>query len=122
MDEYGGGGGGGGVGAIIGMLVGLICGLGIYVFFCFCLKKICEKVGRDPGFLIGIPIVQLLPLLEIAGLPTWHIVLFFIPLVGAIYQFFFWWKIAEARGKPGAMGLLVPLCAPVGLPFLAFSA
>lgn len=121
MDEYGGGGGGGGVGAIIGMIVGLICGLGIYLFLCFCFKKICEKVGRDPGFLIWIPIVQLLPLMEIAGMQTWMIILAFIPIANIVFQFMLWIGVSNARGKGPVWGVLAVLCAPVGILYLAFS-
>ena len=31
----------------------------IYIFFCYCAKRICEKCGDEPGVLIWIPIAKL---------------------------------------------------------------
>ncbi|NOS72662.1 MAG: hypothetical protein HOP33_22410 [Verrucomicrobia bacterium] len=98
-------------------LVGLAC----YLFFCFCGKKICEKCGVQPGILIWIPIVQLVPLLEAAKLPVWVIVLFFIPLVNFITAIYMWSKICTARGKSGLLVVGVILLPIVFIPYLAFS-
>ena len=79
----------------------------IYVFCCFCFKRICEKAGHEPGILIWIPIANLVPLLTAAKLPIWLIVLFFIPFVNIVAIVFLYWKLCEARSKPGALGLLI---------------
>lgn len=81
-------------------------GLIVHLFISFCLKRICEKVGTTPGILIWIPIVNLVPLLEAAKQPVWFIVLFFIPFVNLAAGVFLFWKLCEARSKPGALGLL----------------
>ena len=39
----------------------LLIGLALYLFTCFCFKRICEKCKVDPGIMIWIPIVQLIP-------------------------------------------------------------
>ena len=113
-----------GVGALgaIGFLFALAIGLAVYFFFCFCMKKICEKAGHEPGVLIWIPIANLVPMLTVAKMPVWMIVLFFIPLVNIVIAIMMWWKICEARGKSGALGLLmlVPLVNLGLLLYLAF--
>ena len=121
--EYSGGGGGGGLGAILFMLVALVFALAMYVFICICAKKVCEKVGKDPGIMIWIPVVQLLPLMEVAGMQTWMIILAFIPLANIVFMFMLWLGIAKARNKGALWGVLaaLPCTAIVGVPYLAFS-
>ena len=53
--------------------------LAFYIFYCFCAKRICEKCGVNPGILIWIPIVNLVPLLQAAKMPVWMITSFFHP-------------------------------------------
>ena len=57
----------------------LLISLAIYVFCCFCAKRICEKCGVNPGVLIWIPIANLVPLLQVAKMPVWMIILFLHP-------------------------------------------
>ena len=81
---------------ILGLLV---FALALYVFICYCLKRICQKCGEDPGILIWIPIAQLVPLLKIAKMDLWMIILFFIPIVNIVIGVMMWAKICTARGK-----------------------
>jgi Family of unknown function (DUF5684) len=90
-----------GIGGLIGGLIGLLVAVGIYVFVCYCLKLICVKAGHEPGVLIWIPIVQIVPLLTVAKLPIWFIILLLIPLVGFVVSVIMWVKICQARGKSG---------------------
>lgn len=111
-----------GVGIAV-LLAALFFSFVVYVFFCFCMKRICEKCGHEPGILIWIPIANLIPQLTAAKQPIWMIVLFLIPLVNIFAFVFLFWKLCEARGKPGALSLLmlVPL-ANIGLIcYLAFA-
>ncbi len=110
-----------GIGGLIGGLVALVFFIGVYVFFCYCLKLICEKAGHQPGVLIWIPIVQLVPLLTVAGLPIWFIILLLIPIVGFVVYIVMWVKICQARGKSGALVILAILLPIVFFPYLAFS-
>ncbi len=108
---------------LIAILFILAIGLAFYLFFCFCAKKICEKCGHEPGVLIWIPIVNLVPLLTVAKLPVWLIILFLIPLVQLVVGVILWWKLCEARGKPAPLALLL-LLPPVSIfvpVYLAFS-
>lgn len=108
---------------LLAILVFLCIGVVFYIFFCFCGKRICEKCGVTPGVLIWIPIVQLVPLLQVAKLPVWMIILFFVPPVNIVVGFMMWSKICVARGKSGWLVLLflVPIANIVLIPYLAFS-
>jgi len=110
-------------GGLVGILIVLAFALGLYIFFCYCLKRICEKAGRNPGALIWIPIVQIVPLLEVAGMAVWMIILFFIPIVNLVVGIIMWVKICEARGKSPALVILafIPVVNLAFLPYLAFS-
>lgn len=105
----------------IGLL--LVIGVALYVFTCFCLKRICQKCGNEPGVLIWIPIVQIIPLLQVAGMATWMLILFFIPFVNLAIGVYMWAKICSARGKSPWLVLLmfVPIANIIFVPYLAFS-
>jgi hypothetical protein len=109
--------------SIVAILLTLCFALAIYVFFCFCCKKICEKCGVTPGVLIWIPIVQLVPLLQVAKMPVWMIILFLIPIVGFVVGIMMWAKICIARGKSGWLVILmfIPIVNLAFVPYLAFA-
>lgn len=111
-----------GIGLAAGLLLFVIA-VALYIFVCFCLKRICEKCGHQPGVLIWIPIVQLIPLLQIAGMSLWMLILFFIPFVNLIVGVIMWVKICLARGKSPWLVLLmfVPIANIIFIPYLAFS-
>ena len=110
-------------GGIITILVLLAFCLGLYLFYSFCCKRICEKVGQTPGIIIWIPIAQLVPLLQVAGMQVWMIVLMFIPLVNIVVGIMMWAKICAARGKSPWLVILVfiPIVNLAFIPYLAFS-
>jgi hypothetical protein len=110
-------------GSLFALLVVLFFSLGIYAFFCFCMKRICEKCGHEPGILIWIPIAQLIPQLTAAKLPLWMIAVLLIPFVNVVGFVILFWKLCEARGKAGALGLLmlVPLANLGLILYLAFA-
>lgn len=105
------------------MLVVLVVALAFYVFFCYCAKRICEKCGVTPGVLIWIPIAQLVPLLEVAKMPVWMIILFFIPIANLVVIVMMWAKICIARGKSPwlVIMLFIPVVNIAFIPYLAFS-
>lgn len=109
--------------AVLGLLFALGIGLGLYIFFCYCCKRICEKTGHTPGVLIWIPIVNMLPLLEAAGMAAWMILLMLIPFVNLVIVVMMWAKICQARRKSPwlVLLLLIPLVNVVFIPYLAFS-
>jgi uncharacterized membrane protein YhaH (DUF805 family) len=101
----------------------LAISLAFYVFYCFCAKRICEKCGVNPGILIWIPIVNLIPLLQVAKMPVWMILLFLVPLVNIVIGIMMWVKICQARGKSGwlVIMMVIPIANLIFLPYLAFS-
>ena len=108
---------------LVALLVALCLGLALYVFSSFCYKRICEKCGVTPGAMVWIPIVRLVPLLEVAKLPVWMIILFFVPIANLVVFFMMWAKICEARGRSGWLVLLflVPIANIILIPYLAFA-
>ncbi len=105
------------------IMVMLLAGLGLYVFYCYCLKMICEKTGHEPGILIWIPIAQIIPLLEVAGMSILWIIGFLIPCLNFIVGIMMWAKICSARGKSPWLVILmfIPIANLIFIPYLAFS-
>ena len=106
---------------VLGLLAaGLVAG---YLFFCYCLKLICEKTGFAAGLLIWIPFLQLIPLLRAAGMSGWWVVGFLIPVVNLIAQIVWCFKIVQKRGKNAlvAIALLLPGTNLLAILYLAFS-
>ena len=105
------------------MFVVFVVVLGFYLFYCYCAKRICEKCGTNPGVLIWIPIVQLIPLLEVAKMQVWMIILFFIPIANLVVAVMMWAKICTARGKSPWLVIMmfIPIVNIAFIPYLAFS-
>jgi hypothetical protein len=105
----------------------LIAALGIllliYLFHCYCCMLICQKTGNPPGFLIWLPVVQLLPLLRAAGMSSWWFLAYFVPGLNLVPLLVWPFAIAEARGKSGWVGvlLLLPVANLFAFLYLAFS-
>ncbi len=89
------------------MLVAVLIGLGMYLFGCYCLKLICEKAGNDPGILIWIPLLQMIPLFTAADLSLVWFILLFVPFINIVATIMLWMKLSEARGKPSWLGILI---------------
>jgi hypothetical protein len=70
-----------------------------------------------------VPILQVILMLNIAKKPVWWIILFFIPLVGAVFAIIVWMAIAEARNKPNWWGILliIPVFGLIVPGYLAWS-
>ena len=105
------------------VLVCVVIGLAFYLFYCYCAKRICEKCGVNPGILIWIPIVNLIPLLQVAKMAVWLIILFFVPIVNLVVAIMMWAKICTARGKSPWLVIMmfIPIVNIVFIPYLAFS-
>lgn len=94
-----------------------------YAFFCYCSMLICRNAGTEPGVLVWIPVLQMLPMVRAAGMaPVW-VVAFFIPLLNLVAQVVWSFKIAKACGKNAGVGilLLLPLTNILAFIYLAFS-
>lgn len=105
------------------LLVGLALVLGMYLFYCYCLKLICIKAGHTPGFLIWLPVLQLFPALRAADMsPLWFIA-FFVPVLNVVAVIVWCLKIVEARRKSVlvAILLILPVTDLFAFLYLAFS-
>ena len=104
-------------------LLGLFIYLGVYIFFCYCFKLICQNAGKDPGILIWIPLLQVFPLLQAAELEPWKIVLFLVPVYNIVFLIIMWVNILKAINKnPWLVILLfVPVVNVFLIPYLAFT-
>jgi len=101
------------------LAISLFC----YLFFCYCGKLICEKTGNEPGFLIWLPILQLLPLIRAASMSSGWFLAFLIPGLNFVAHVVWCIKITQARGKSGwvAVMLLLPVTSLFAYLYLAFS-
>jgi hypothetical protein len=105
-------------------LISIVGGLLLFwLLRCACHSAICRKAGTEPGALIWIPVLKLIPLLKAAKMSTaWTWSVLFLPaacLMDVIWCF----KIASARGKSPLVGflLLIPVISVLPFLYLAFS-
>jgi hypothetical protein len=102
---------------------GLLIGIGLFVFYSYCLKLICEKAKVDPGVLIWIPLVQLIPAATVARINPFLLVLYFVPFVNLVFMLYHWTKVCSAIGKSPwlVVMLIVPVVNLAFFPLLAFT-
>lgn len=81
--------------------------LSLWVIYLGSLWLIFNKAGRA-GWLVFIPIVNILVLLRISGKPLWYFLLLFIPILNIIVLVMIWIDLAKVFGKGSlfALGLL----------------
>jgi hypothetical protein len=100
-------------------------GIALLLYLChsYCLMLICRKAGTEPGFLIWVPILQLLPLLTAAGMSRWWFLGYCVPGLSLVAHIIWCFKICDARGKTAfvAVLLILPVTSPLAFLFLAFS-
>jgi len=65
------------------LIGGLAVSLLIYLFFCYCLKLIVQKTGTEPGLMVWLPILQLIPMLRAAGMSMVWFLFWISPLLVA---------------------------------------
>ena len=102
------------------MIIVMLMGIGVYLFFGICLKKIAEKTGhQDVAKWWWVPIMQMLIPVRVAGKSDiWILLLLFIPLIPSIIVYM---AVAEARGKESWWGIVAVIFPVLGIPYLAFS-
>jgi len=81
--------------------------------------KIYEKAGK-PGWASIVPVYAQIVLLEICELPTWKVILFFIPIANIYIIFIANIELAKKFGKSTGYGIAMVFFGVVLLPMLAF--
>ena len=104
-------------------LFGILIGVGLFIFFSYCMKLICDKANVDPGILIWIPLVQLIPMAKVAGINPWLLLLYLVPIVNIAFAIYHWAKVSTAIGKSPWLAalLIIPIANMALLPILAFT-
>jgi hypothetical protein len=94
-----------------------------YVIFCSCSLLLCRKTGREPGLLIWIPILQILPLLRAAGMSWRWSLTFFVPVLNLVAWMGWCVNIAISRRKSlwWALLLILPVTNVFAFVYLALS-
>jgi hypothetical protein len=106
------------------LMIGTVTVLVIaYLFFCHCCRLICQKTGKEPGPLVWLPLLKLLPMLQAASMSRRWFILFLIPVLNLVGYVAWCFRIVHARGKtvPLAILLLLPVTNVFAFLYLAFS-
>ena len=105
---------------IIGIAV---CTSVAYVIFCSCSLLLCRKIGKEPGLLIWIPILQIFPLLRAAGMSWRWSLTFFVPVLNLVAWMGWCVNIAISRRKSlwWALLLILPGTNVFAFVYLALS-
>ena len=83
------------------------------------MKATCA--AGQPGPIIWIPVLQMLPLFRIAGMNPWLILLMFVPLANLIVGILVWVGVLKVLGRDPIMVIVLLLLGFIYLPYLAFS-
>jgi hypothetical protein len=57
----------------------------VWFFHCYCLRLICSKTGSEPGLLIWVPYLQIIPMVRAAGMQYSWLWLFYAPWMGGYF-------------------------------------
>ena len=94
----------------------------VYIVLCYMLKRIVEKTGIEPGFLIWVPVFNIIRLLQASGSSGWLCLLYLIPGINLVVGLIMWVKICQAMRKSEWWVLLmvIPIVNIFFIPYLAF--
>lgn len=101
----------------------VLCSVALYALLSYAGLLICRKTNVDPGLVIWIPVLQLIPLLRAADMsPGWFLA-YLIPVFNVLAYIVWSARIAQARGKSGwiAFLLLLPVTSLFAFLYLGFS-
>ncbi len=105
----------------IGGLAVILITLAIYIILIIGNWKVFSKAGK-PGWTSIIPILNTLQLIDIAGLPAWYFIGYFIPVVDIVLMFYINIRVAKAFGKGTGFGVLLTILNPLFVLVLGFGA
>jgi hypothetical protein len=105
------------------LIIGAIALAALYLFHSYCCFLICKKIGLEPGKLVWLPLLQIIPLLKAASMSFWWFIVFLVPGLNLVALVALCWKLTQARGKTFLVALLLifPLSSPFAALYLAFS-
>ena len=96
-----------------------------WLFLSLCLSSICKKAGKPGGCLVWVPILQVIPAMEVAGMSLLWLIVLFVPLAipQLIFALVLGLGLARARRKDPIWGVLLvlPCTAWLGLLYLAIA-
>ena len=87
--------------------ISLFIAVATYFAWGLALYLIAKKTDTQNAWFAWIPILNILLMLDIAGLDWWWILLFLVPCVNVLVSLYVWWQICEERNKPGILCLLM---------------
>jgi len=95
----------------------------IYLYISLCIFILARRTEEDNAWWAFVPLLNLLLLLQIADKPVWWIFLFFVPILNILMAVLVWMGVAEVRGKPSWLGILmvIPGVNLILMGYLAFS-
>ncbi len=96
------------------LAVFIIAFLAVYIYTSFALMTIANRLKVKNSWLAWIPIANLYLMTQCAKVPWWTmlvILISWIPIIGGLAMagvgIWWWWNIAERRGKEGWFGILM---------------
>ena len=95
--------------AIMGVwgIIMLIVFAPIYIYFALTLMTTAKKLNVNNAWFAWIPILNIVLMLQCAGLSPWLFLLMFVPFANIIIMIFAYMKIAERRGFESWLGILM---------------
>ena len=106
-----------------------VVGLAVYVFTSWALMSIANRTKTANAWLAWIPIGNLYLMTQIAKVPWWTMLAFFlgfIPVIGSLVLLgvviWWWWKICEYCQKPGWWSLVIAFVPILNFVFLGIMA
>lgn len=105
---------------LIPMLIFIGILIVIAIIYFISLAKVFKKANRS-GIAAIIPIYNILIMLEIVNMPSWYIILFFVPIVNIVLSLVLFYKIARSFRKTSTFSLLTMLFPFIFIPIIAFS-
>jgi hypothetical protein len=88
-------------------------------FYAVCYWKLYVKAGK-PGWACLVPFYNRMVMLEIGGQPSWHMIMFFIPLVNIYFSVTTLHAFVKSFGKDTMYTVGLIFLPIVFLPMLAF--
>lgn len=100
--------------AVLGIFALVLLGIALYIYTSLALMTIAKRTKTKPEWLAWIPFVNLYLVTKIGKVSPLTLLALFaylIPAVGGLifagFTAFWWWKVSEARRKPGWWGILM---------------